>query len=382
MSPLRILICIDSLAAGGAQRQTVELLKRLDRGRFTTRLVSLHGPRMNQSRHFVPELAAAGIPVVELDCRWRWSEIPAILWGIHREIRGFRPHLVHSISHHANHLTRLVRVIPGPRFRLLTAIRTEYDARQLRNERWEQRFSDLILCNSPSMFGKLRDLARIPEARLRYVPNGFDAHRFSTSPDPGLRSRFAPTARRVVVMMARITEQKAPDLLARAVGLLKRSHRLPEGAVFWIVGERDGDATQSRLDDAIRSDELQEVVRQFPATDQPASFYHAADFTVLASLWEGTPNVVLESLAVGRPAIVSEAANAAGVITPGLNGWVVPTADVATLADRLAEALGLGDPDLAAFTPACRSRAGDFDLPTMVTRYEGLYREICAAGPS
>ena len=376
MSPLRILVCLDSLAAGGAQRQTVELLKRLDPHSFSLRVVTLHGSRMDLSRHFVPDLAAAGIPVVELDRRWHWSELPAIVGGVRREVRWFRPDVVHSISHHSNHVTRMVRLMPGLRFRLLTAIRTEYNSRQLRNERWEQRLSDLVVCNSPSMASKLRTEARIPDARLLYIPNGLDVARFTTSPDPLLRSRLSPGALRLGVMMARITEQKAPELLAEAIGLLRRSGRLPTGTVFWIVGERDSAATQARLDDAIRRHGLADRVFQFPATDQPAAFYHAADFTVLASLWEGTPNAVLESLACGRPALVSEAANAAGVIRPGVDGWSVTTSDIASLADGLSSVLALSTAELSAMAPACRSRAAEFDLPSMVQRYADLYRRL------
>lgn len=377
MSPLRILICLDSLAAGGAQRQTVELVKRLDRDRFSVRVVSLHGPRMDLSRHFVADLVSAGIPLRELDRRWLWSEIPAMARGIRAEVHAFRPHLVHSISHHSNHLTRLVRLLPGPGFRLLTAIRTEYNARQLRNERLEQRLSHRIVCNSPSMAARLQAVARIPSSRVIYIPNGLDVSRFAAQPDPLLRTRLAPRARRIVAMLARITQQKAPELLARAVGILKQTGRLPVASEFWIVGEADDPATQSRLDDAIRDHGLEGIVRQFPATDQPASVYHAADFTVLASLWEGTPNSVLESLACGRGAVVSEAANAAGVVRPGVEGWVVPTLDVPALADRLEQCLRLPDADLTALAPACRARAGEYDLPSMVGRYEDLYRDLC-----
>jgi len=377
MKPLRVLVCIDSLNGGGAQRQTVALLRGLDRTRFSPRVVSLHGPRMGLSRQFVPDLQAADIRVVELDRRWRWADLPGSVWALQKARREFQPDLIHSISHHCNHLTRALRLLPGPRFRLLTAIRTEYNARQLRNERWEQRWSDAIVCNSPSMAGLLRTQARVPEARLHHIANGLEVDRFSRSPDPGLRDRLAPGRRRLVVMMARITEQKAPELLAEAVGLLRVRDRLPRDVEFWIVGEPDSPATLARLSDAIRRHRLEQVIRVLPPTNQPAAPLHASDFTVLFSLWEGTPNAVLESLAAGRPAVVSAAANAGGVIREGAQGWVVPTADIPALADRLDQVLSLDDATLQAMAPACRARAAEFDLPTMVQRYEALYQALC-----
>lgn len=376
MTPRRILVCLDSLAAGGAERQTVELVKRLDRTRFEVRVVTLHGPRAHQSCHFVPELKAAGIEVDELDRRWSLPELPGSVAGLGRCILRFRPHLIHSVSHHCNHLTRLLRVALGFRFRLLTAIRTEYNARQLRNERWEQPLSSMVVCNSPSMLAKLRDHSRIPTSRLRYIPNGIDIGRFASNPDPELRSRLAPRARRIAVMLARITEQKAPDLLARAVGRLAESGRLPADCEIWIVGERENEGVQRRLDEAIRQYRLEARVRLFPATQQPAAFLHAADLTVLASLWEGTPNSVLESLAAGKAALVSEAANASGLIVPDLHGWTVPTGEVESLAEGVFRTLQLSDDTLRGMAAPCRQRAAEFDLPTMVGRYEALYAEL------
>ncbi len=376
MKPARILVCIDSLAAGGAERQTVELLTRLDRSRFLPSVVSLHGPRMNQSRHFVQRLADSGIKVVELDRRWSPGELPSSLLGVLRCLREFRPDLVHSVSHHCNHLTRVARLLRPGHFRLLTAIRTSYDARQLRNERLERWLSSFVVCNSPDMAVKLRTSAGIRESRLRYIPNGLDTARFGSNPDPGLRSRLAPEVERVGVMLARITLQKSPDLLARAVGLLARSGSFRHGHQIWIVGEPECPIVQGRLDDAIRSGGLEDRVRVFPQTRDPAAFLHAADFSILASLWEGTPNAALESLAAGKPVLISEKANACGLIRDSIEGWSVPTGDEEALAGKLRLVLDMPLSDVRVMDTACRAKASEFDMPLMVHRYEELYSTL------
>lgn len=376
MKPSRILVFIDSLAAGGAERQTVELVTRLDRTRFLASVVSLHGPRMSQSRHFVQRLLDSGIAVVELDRRWSPAELPSSLLGVLRCIREFRPDLVHSVSHHCNHLTRFARLLCSGRFKLLTAIRTAYDARQLRNERMEQWLSSFIVCNSPDMSVKLRDSAGIRESRLRYIPNGLDTARFGSTPDPGLRSRLAPHAERIGVMLARITLQKSPDLLARAVGRLMRSGSLGPRHQIWIVGEQECPAVQGRLDEAIRIHGLEGRVRVFPQTLDPAAFLHAADFTILASLWEGTPNAALESLAAGKPVLISDKANASGLIRDSLEGWTVATGDEVALTDRLGSVLSMPSEAVRSMSTACRARAGEYDMPLMIRRYEELYATL------
>ena len=376
MKPARILVFIDSLAAGGAERQTVELVTRLDRTRFMPHVVSLHGPRMNQSRHFVHRLVDSGIEVVELDRRWSVSELPSSILGVLRCIREFRPDLVHSVSHHCNHLTRIARILLPGRFQLLTAIRTAYDARQLRNERMEQWLSSFIVCNSPDMEARLSSSAGIHQSRLRYIPNGLDTARFASNPDPNLRSRLAPNAERVGVMLARITLQKSPDLLARAVGRLKQEGSLGPRHQIWIIGEPECAVVLGRLHEAIQSGCLEDQVRVFPQTSDPAAFLHAADFTVLASLWEGTPNAALESLAAGKPVLISTGANASGLIRDSIEGWTVPTGDEVALAASLRSVLKLPLPAFQAMAPLCKARAAEYDMPLMIQRYEDLYSTL------
>lgn len=376
MKPARIQVFIDSLAAGGAERQTVELVTRLDRNRFLPSVVSLHGPRMNQSRHFVQRLVDSGISVTELDRRWSHSELPSSLLSVLRCVWRFQPDLVHSVSHHCNHLTRFARLVSPLRYSLLTAIRTAYDERQLRNERLEQWLSSFVVCNSPDMAVKLRADAGVRESRLRYIPNGLDTKRFQSNPDPGLRARLAPDADRVGVMLARITLQKSPDLLARAVGRLVHEGTFGNRHQIWIVGEPECPIVLGRLDDAIRRFGLEGRVRLFPQTSDPAAFLHAADFTILASLWEGTPNAALESLAVGKPVLISDKANASGLIRESLEGWTVATGREDALADSLRQVLTTPVATLRSLEPSCLARASEFDMPLMIRRYEDLYSSI------
>ena len=68
----------------------------------------------------------------------------------------------------------------------------------------------------------------------------------------------------------------------------------------------------------------------------------AADVAVLPSLWEGLPNVVLEALACGLPAVVSHAANVDRIVADGA-GFEVPTFAHEPLAEALARITGLSD---------------------------------------
>jgi glycosyltransferase involved in cell wall biosynthesis len=374
---LRILYCTDSLMSGGIERQITELITRLDRSRFEPEVICLYGERAGRSTHFVPRLLDVGVPVHLLDLGWSpgdkvrgWASIIRLTWRL-------RPHILHAYNYHSNLLTRLARPFLPYSVPLIGSMRGEYTSKQLLYERISQWACAVIVCNSPHLQRQLTETARIPEQKVRFIPNGVDTERFACNPNPALSAELRRDASRVLLMFGRISEQKSPHLLAQALGVLKQREQLLDIRVL-IVGERESTDYQAKLDEAIQQYRLNRIVRQYEQTPQPEAFYHAADVVVLATLWEGMPNVALEALAAGRPVAISEAANAGGVIEHGVTGWVVRTGDVEHLAETLHEVLKLPGEALAAMRPACLRRAEDFAMTRMVERYQSLYERLRA----
>jgi glycosyltransferase involved in cell wall biosynthesis len=67
--------------------------------------------------------------------------------------------------------------------------------------------------------------------------------------------------------------------------------------------------------------------------------YQRAELLVVPTLEDGLPFVLVEGLACGLPAIVTEEAGAAECIQPGRSGWVIPAAQVEPLTEALEDAL-------------------------------------------
>jgi len=65
--------------------------------------------------------------------------------------------------------------------------------------------------------------------------------------------------------------------------------------------------------------------------ENPYPLMRAADLYVLSSRYEGFPNVALEALACGTPVIATACPGVAGLILPGINGWLAPVEDIAGL---------------------------------------------------
>ncbi len=70
-----------------------------------------------------------------------------------------------------------------------------------------------------------------------------------------------------------------------------------------------------------------------------AEWLAAADVLALPSWAEGTPNVVLEALASGRPVVASAVGGIPDVVRHGIDGLLVPPRDPAALAAALWDAL-------------------------------------------
>jgi glycosyltransferase involved in cell wall biosynthesis len=209
-----------------------------------------------------------------------------------------------------------------------------------------------------------------------YAPCGLEIERFQGPPDPDLVKQFRADGRYVFGMIGRFHKQKAPHLLAQAVGLLKERGELPNGTRVIFVGERIQEDIQAKFDEVISRYDLKSVVQQYPPTSYPEAVYHACDVMVLASLYEGLPNVVLESLAAGRPMVISEGANQAGIIENNVTGWIVRTGDVEHLAEILTKVLRISKDDLTKMKAACVHRIEQFAMTHYIERWQSLYERL------
>lgn len=369
----RILYCTDTLMSGGTEHQLTDLIMRLDRSRFQPHVLCLYGETTGRSLHFAPALRAAGVPVHVLDLGWSPLDKLRGVAALVQDVWRVRPHVLHAVNYHGSLFMRLGRPFMPPALKLVSAVQVEYTPKQLVYERLSGWMCAAIVVNSPHLQRQLIEGARQPPERIPLIYNGIDIERFATNHDPGLRNQIAPGGARVVVTLGRVTRQKSPHLLAEAVGLMKSRGWLPSGTRVLVVGESENEEYQQRLNDAIQKYNLASILTQHPRTSQPEAFYHAADITVLASLWEGLPNVVLESLASGRPVVVSQAANAAGVIEHGVTGWVTRTGDVEHLAETLREVLCLTDEQLTVMRGRCIQEASKYAMHQMVDRYQQVY---------
>lgn len=169
-------------------------------------------------------------------------------------------------------------------------------------------------------------------ARVVVVPNGLDLDSVPVRVDVDLLRRRFPglQGKRVFLFLGRL------DLLLEAFA----AARLPEAALV-LVGP-DWRGSLARLREQARRLGLEErVVFAGPAFGEEKWAYLAgADVFVHPSRWEGFSFSVLEALAMGKPVLVSRAADPNGEIGT-FGAGVVAEPRVAELSQGLARLLGL-----------------------------------------
>src|SRR5690606_21354832 len=142
---------------------------------------------------------------------------------------------------------------------------------------------------------------------------------------------------------------------------------------LYLIGEVSNTLTQEVINNTIRQLELTPLVEQLPPTHAITPYYHAAQVTILPSISEGSPNVILESLASGTPVIASTAANTNGDVLHEINGWLFPAGNAKALANCLINATNTPPETLKLMGDHSREIAVKYDIDHIVQQYAEVY---------
>jgi glycosyltransferase involved in cell wall biosynthesis len=164
--------------------------------------------------------------------------------------------------------------------------------------------------------------------------------------------------------------RKGVDILLEAFSRVEQ--RLPNAADLLLIGAR-GDAAQ--LADRWDIGRVK-VLPPVPQAELQKLFCRA-DCFVLPSRHDSFGMVVAEAMACGLPAIVSTMVGAKDMIDEGVNGWVLPFADVAALAERMIwcvenrEAVAMMRPQARAAAERCSWEAYRVRLANLIEMLVG-----------
>jgi len=331
-----VLLLISGLTFGGAERQVIELANKLDPRRYRVTVCALtdDNPMASNLR--------TDLVVIKKRSKFDIGVVPQL----RRLVAERRIDVIHTFLNDANIAGRLC-YRRGSRPVIISSERnSNYEESLLRRvvERISRPCMDLMVANSMAGRQFCIDARKMREDQVMVVHNGVDSVRFSQNNEArslfrkeigvddsdvlvGLIGNFkAQKNHHIFVLMAEALAAELPNVRFLVVG------NSPEGKL-----EENPFYLQTVA--AAESPELKGRMTILTARSDMDRVHNACDVTVLPSSREGTPNVMLESMACATPVVATDVADNAFVLRDGLDGRVVTLSDAETTAKALADAV-------------------------------------------
>ena len=210
--------------------------------------------------------------------------------------------------------------------------------------------------------------------KLSTIYNGVDLARFSETHPEKIRKEFnIPDHVPVVGTVGNLSHKKGIPYLLDAIGLIVLAY---PNAKFLLVGQ--GPLEEEMKEKAIHVAARQQIIFTGPRSDIP-DLMSAMDIFVLASLFEGLPNVLLEAMALGKPVVATKVGGIPELIESKGDGILVPPQDpeelakaVLTLLENPAKAKAMGE-------RGAEKIKNHFLLDRMIDQYDHLYYSLARA---
>jgi glycosyltransferase involved in cell wall biosynthesis len=367
--PRQVLLLIDNLGSGGAQRQLVNLAVGLtSRGHRVRVLVYYPGD------FYAPLLREAGVEVVYEPKASRYSV--RILARLRRHLLDPRYDLVLSFLDTPNVYAeicglgrRRAPVVVSERYCALDTPRY-WATRQL------HRLADWITTNSHHQRLDLEHRFPFVRGRISTIYNGVDTRVFSPPP-----SRQPASGRPLeLLVVSSVSERKNGRRLVEA---FQRLHERYRGRVIlrWAGAHNRADPAQGQVWDQLRA----KVVELGLESDwhwlgergDIPDLMRTHDALVHPSHLEGLPNAICEALACGLPVLASRALDHPRLVQEGVSGELFDPHDADDIARVIGEFAASDDRRRRDMGIAARAYAErELSIPRLLDRYETLLAHL------
>ena len=373
MSHLRIMRIIARMNVGGPAVQVSGLMRSFPDNEFDHRLYTGHCAKDEADYLDVQALDIEAVRIEGLGRALQPGDDARALAQLIREIRFFRPHVIHTHTAKAGVLGRTAAKLSGTR---ATTVHT-FHGHLLHSyfspaktkavvavERLLARVTDRLVAVGPQVRDDLL-AARIGTAnQFAVIPPGLV---LTGSPRKSVAREHLglPQTEPVVGFIGRLTAIKRPDRFAEVVRIV---HAKRPDVHFVVAGSGD------------QADSLRSATADLPVTmlgwrGDVETVLAACDAVLLTSDNEGTPLSLIQAGLAGLPVVTSDVGSVSHVVIKGVTGWVAPPKS-----EELSLALLdlLANPDEA----IRRGKAGKihttnmFSLERFVADHEKMYRDL------
>jgi len=359
---------------GGPEKQIIEHLKRLNKGRYTGILVSFiekESPNETLERAKAEGIRHHGIPMsgpLDFSALWRLGRL------LHRE-------RVDLLCTHGYNSTVMgwsaggMLEIPVVSFsRGDTAENSKVSIYEWLERRTLSRLAGII-CVSEGQRKRLKSYGIVNEKSwvvhnavsvLPHINGEADALIRGT-----VRERLGLPGEAVMVVYAgRLSPEKGARFLVDAVSKIGEK---VGGAYFVFCGNG---VCKENLEKQARHLDVADRCRFMGFRRDIGEIFQAMDLLVLPSLTEGLPNVVLEAFAYAKPVVGTSVGGVPEVVEDGTNGFLVPPGRPDLLAEAITRCLTIPDTMRKMGEAGYRTVKSRFSFEEQTTRLESIYHRL------
>tara|TARA_R110001583_G_scaffold19603_7_gene76552 strand:- start:20282 stop:21421 length:1140 start_codon:yes stop_codon:yes gene_type:complete len=330
MKKTKVLIVISNMEFGGAQRQIVELVNNIDKNKFELHVCSLSNyvPLAEQFNR------GTSLHIINKKSKFDFS----VVFKLIKLIREHRFDVIHSYLFDAEIAARLAGKMANTGITVIGSERNaNYTLKPIQRKAYllTKNLVSNIIANSQSGADYNASQTQQPKHKYHVVYNGVDTIRFTIRDKNNIRNTLGIAQnKKLIGMFASFKQQKNHPFLISALEKLKEKG---DNFTLLLVGEmlhgglHGSDEYTEKVKQQIADSNFSEDVIFLGNKDNIEEIYPACDFTVLPSLFEGTPNVVLESMACGVPCIATNVSDNNKIIEHKKSGYIVELGDIKAL---------------------------------------------------
>lgn len=380
MPTVKVLLLLDTLEVGGAERSLLEISRRFQR----TRPVMCHVYAGSALRAAYEE---AGVPVISLNIRGRY-DFHRALREVLRVVREERPDVLHATLARVSLIARAASRLSGVPL-VDSLVSDRYGEQRLREAptllRTKLRvfaLADRLTAGWVAEFAAVSHAVRASSARalavppevIRVIHRGRDTDmglpRDSSAVADLRQSLGLADSARVVLNVGRLRAGKGQEELIAAFAEVRRA--VPE-ATLLIAGEGPLRPVLQAVVDRLG---LGDSVRLLGTRDDVPALLASADVFVSASHHEGHSGAVLEAMFAGAPIVATDIAATRETVGDGDAASLVPLGDTGALAAGIRWVLDHPSESAQRASRARRLAHECFSVARVAAQHEQLYRDV------
>ena len=230
-----------------------------------------------------------------------------------------------------------------------------------------KRLQQMVIANAcfvamTKIIGENLMRAGIPAPKITYIPNGLMIQ--------DVPARKAKSDRNVL-FIGNLYQQPAKgiDILLKAWKIV--TEQFP-GVMLLIIG--DGD--RKMYEDYARQSGIDGAVKLLGRRSDIRDYLLAASVFVLPSRREGMSNALMEAMLFELPCVATDISGNNDLIQNGVNGLIVPPADVQALAEGICYMLRVQQEASAMGKKARETIIKEYDIRLIAQRYLRLYKTL------